>query len=150
MIDERIFERNRNFDGAKGPIFICEKVLILQRDDNTKDYPFYIDLPGGGKENTESAFETFQRETKEEFGINIEKEDIVYAKLYMSDSQNNRESYFIVAKLNNFNDKDIVFGDEGFGYSLVSIEDYLKIKKIVPNQREKFLEYLRDKDIFLN
>jgi hypothetical protein len=47
MIDSRIFEKGRNFHGAKGLLYIQEKLLVYRRDNNTDIYPHYIDLPGG-------------------------------------------------------------------------------------------------------
>lgn len=142
MIESKIFEKDRNFHGVKGLVFIGEKFIVYRRDNNTKSFPFYIDLPGGGKENNESAFETFKRETKEEFGIDISKDNIVYAKQYISAMDNTKESYFIVVKTDNTKQKDIIFGDEGIEYFLLTPEDYLKLNDSIPRQKEKVITYL--------
>lgn len=142
MIDEKIFEKDRNFHGVKGLIFIEDKILVYRRDNKTKSFPFYIDLPGGGKEEDESAFETFKRESREEFGISIEKENVTYAKKYTSAMDQSKESYFIVIKTYKTKD-DVNFGDEGLEYFLLKIEEYLQLNDSIPRQKEKVEEYLK-------
>jgi len=142
MIESKIFEKDRNFHGVKGLVFINEKFIVYRRDNNTKNFPFYIDLPGGGKENDESAFETFKRETKEEFGIDINKDDIIYAKQYVSAMDSTKESYFIVVKTKNIKEEEIIFGDEGIEYFLLTPEEYLKLDDSIQRQKEKVITYL--------
>ncbi|MFA7192487.1 MAG: NUDIX domain-containing protein [Candidatus Paceibacterota bacterium] len=142
MIDEKIFEKDRNFHGVKGLIFIEDKILVYRRDNKTKSFPFYIDLPGGGKEKDESAFDTFKRESQEEFGISIEKENVIYAKKYTSAMDQSKESYFIVVKTYKTKD-DVNFGDEGLEYFLLKIEEYLQLNDSIPRQKEKVEEYLK-------
>lgn len=142
MIEQNIFGKDRNFNGVKGLVFIDDKIVAYRRDNKTKSYPLYIDLPGGGKEDVESAFETFQREVKEEFGIGIEKDDITYAKQYISQMDSSKESYFIVVKTKNIKGGDIIFGNEGLEYFLFTLEEYLKLEDSIPRQKDKIIEYL--------
>ena len=143
MIDQKSFEKNRNFYGSKGLIFFDDNILVYRRDDKTKNYPFFIDLPGGGKEEDESPFETFQRETKEEFGIEIEKEEIIYAKQYMSVTDLSKESYFFVIKTKK-KTEDIIFGNEGIEYFFLTLKDYLDLNDTIPRQREKVVNYIKE------
>lgn len=141
MIDQKIFEP-RNFHGVKGLVFIGEKMLVSRRDNNTSDFPLHIDLPGGGKENNETPFEAFKREVKEEFGIEIEQSDIVYAKQYMSVMDITKESYFIVVKPLNIKESDIIFGDEGLEFFFIKPEEYLKLSDGIGRHQAKVAEYV--------
>ena len=142
MIDQKIFEKYRNFHGVKGLIFCGEKILVYRRDTKTNSFPLYIDLPGGAKEENESSFDSFKREVKEEFGIDIEQKDIVYAKQYMSEMDSNKESHFIVVKPDNISESDIIFGDEGLEYILLKPEEYINLNYAIKRQQYKVSEYL--------
>lgn len=131
MIDQKIFDKNINFIGAKGLVFIGDKILIYRRDTNTNLFPLYIDLPGGGREENESPFDTFKREVKEEFGIEINPGDVEYAKQYMSSVDLEKETYFIVVRPTNTKESDIVFGDEGLEFMLITPDEYLKLEDAI-------------------
>jgi len=142
MIDKRVFEKDRDCAGAKGIVFIGQKMLVYRRDTNTNRFPLYIDLPGGGKESDESPFETYKREVKEEFGINIRENEVVYAKQYMSSLEPTKELYYIVIKTVGTREEDIVFGDEGIEYYLFTPEEYLRRKDIIPRHKDRVQECL--------
>ena len=142
MIDQNLFEKNRNFHGVKGMVYLGDKILVYRRDGNTDSFPFHIDLPGGGKEDAESPFDTFKRELKEEFGINISKEDINYSKQYMSIMDPNKESYFVVTRPLNLKISEIVFGNEGLGFLLIPPDEYVNLNDGIKRQQDKVAEYL--------
>ncbi len=142
MIDQNIFDPKINFHGAKGLIFIGEQVLVYRRDGRTNNLPFRIDLPGGGREQHESPFETFRREVKEEFGINIKSEDIVYSKQYMSVIDPTMEAYFLVAK-----PKGVTFSDVTPSYEvpepiIMDVKEYLSLTDSIPRHVDRVKEYL--------
>jgi 8-oxo-dGTP diphosphatase len=141
MIDQNIFNE-RNFHGVKGIIFIRDKMLVYRRDTKTTSFPLCVDLPGGGRENDELPFDTFQRETMEEFGISIDATDVVYAKKYMSIMDPTKESYFIVTRPLDIKESDIIFGDEGLEFMLMSPEEYLQLSHGIKRQQDKVAEYL--------
>lgn len=49
-----VYKYNPVVSGAKGLIFIGEKVLVYKRDNNTIDHPLMIDIPGGTRERVDS------------------------------------------------------------------------------------------------
>ena len=128
--------------GSKGLVFIGDKVLVYRRDNNTKLYPLYIDLPGGGPEPYETPFETFQREVYEEFGLRIKKEDITYIKKYPSKLEPSKYAYFPVAILPPQAESKINFGDEGLEYMLLGLNDYLTRRDVWPVLRQRSQEYV--------
>jgi 8-oxo-dGTP diphosphatase len=141
MIDEKIFKKI-DFNGAKGFIFIGENILVYRRDTNTKNYPLMLDLPGGGKEGDETPFETFTREVKEEFGIQVKRENVVYSKPHQSIIEPWKYSYFIIAKLPQDFENKIVFGDEGVEYLILTVKDYLRREDVIERHQVRLREYL--------
>lgn len=142
MIDQNIFDITRNFHGAKGLVFIGEKILVYRRDGRTNNFPFRIDLPGGGREQDESPFETFKREVKEEFGIDIKTEDIVYSKRYESVMDPTMEAYFLVAKTKGVTFKDVIPSFEVPEPIIMDITEYLSLSDSIPRHVDRVKEYL--------
>lgn len=142
MIDQNIFDNNVNFHGVKGLVFIKDKIVVFRRDTKTTNFPLQVDLPGGGRENNESPFETFKREVMEEFGIYLEKDDVISSKKYQSVLDPSKEVYFIITKSLNITEQDIVFGDEGLEYFLMTPQDYVNLNDGVKRQQNKVVEYL--------
>lgn len=127
---EDFFTRDPHISGSKGLIFIGGDLLVYRRDNNTKNFPFCIDLPGGGVEGDETPYETFAREVKEEFGLTITPQDIRYARRYPSTIEPGKSAYFAVVKLPTSEANNIVFGDEGLEYMLIPLDDYLADKNV--------------------
>ncbi len=145
MIHENTY-KNIDFNGAKGIVFLGDKMLTYRRDNKTYSYPFHIDLPGGGREGNESPFDTFKREVKEEFGIDIEKNDIEFSWAIQSTIRPDKTSYFFVTKSLVLNPSEIIFGDEGIEWLLMTPEEFIKRPDGIERQQkrvEKFLNGVR-------
>lgn len=139
---KEIFQEDENFAGTKGLVFIGEKVLVYRRDANAPKYPNLIDVPGGGKESNETPFETFSREVLEEFGLTIRQEDIVYGRKYKSAVKDNEFGWYLVAELPESDENNIVFGDEGVGYALMGLDEFLKRQDAWPAYQKRAADYL--------
>ncbi len=144
MIHENTFKKV-DFNGAKGLVFLGDKILIYRRDNKTNYLPLHIDLPGGGREKDESPFESFKREIKEEFGIDIEKNEIEFSCAIPSVVEPNKKSYFIVARTLRFKPEDIVFGDEGTEWMLMTPEEFIKRPDGIERQQKRVEKYLAGK-----
>ncbi len=142
MIHENTFKKVE-FDGAKGFVFLGEKILVYRRDTNTTIFPLSIDLPGGGREGCESPFETFQRETKEEFGIEIKEADIVFCDIVQNIINPNKISYAFITHSLKFTEKDIVFGDEGTEWMLLTPKEFIERKDGIKGQQDWAREFLQ-------
>lgn len=130
--------------GAKGPLFIGNKLLVYERDHHVEHLPGYLDFPGGGKESDETVFETFNRETKEEFGLTVKRENILFVKQYPSTRFPGELVYFLVAELAPEEEPKIKFGKEGVRFMLLSVNEYLKSDKAVPYLKERLEDYLAE------
>lgn len=143
MIDKDTFNNEVNLNGTKGLVFIGDKIIVYRRDTKTISFPLQIDLPGGGREKNESPFETFKREVREEFGLTIEKEDISYSKKYQSSLDPSKVAFFMATRPLNIEERDIIFGDEGLEFLLMTPQDFVSLKDGVKRQQDKVAEYLR-------
>ncbi|MFZ1250553.1 MAG: NUDIX domain-containing protein [Candidatus Microsaccharimonas sp.] len=102
-----------------------------------------IDLPGGGPENNESPFDTFCREIYEEFGLQLTRSDIVYARKYPSILEQGKFTYFPVVQLPPSAFDKIQFGDEGVEYMLMSFGDFVNSSEIAwPALQERAADYI--------
>lgn len=129
------------FSGAKGLVFMGDKIVSYRRDNKTNSCPGLIDLPGGGREGNESPFETFKREIVEEFGIEIKEEDIIASFRKNSSVHPGTKTFFVVAKTK-FNKNDIIFGNEGTEWMLMTIEEFLNRPDGIERQQDRVREYL--------
>lgn len=138
LLDSRI-----DFTGCKIAL-ICEgQILTILRDDKeTIPYPNMWDLPGGGREGNETPFECVAREVYEELNIQLSKDDIVWSWIYPSMLDENKNSVFLVGKLTQEQFDSIVFGDEGQGYKLVRLEEFLASDRVVPQLQERVRDYV--------
>jgi 8-oxo-dGTP diphosphatase len=139
MID--FFQGDDNFAGTKGLVFVGEKTIIYRRDAKAPKYPLYLDVPGGGAEPGETPFDTFKREVKEEFGLDITPKQIVYSRRYSSSLNPNEFGWYAVAKLPHSLAKQIIFGDEGLEYMLMSLDEFLKRNDAWPAYQERAKDY---------
>lgn len=144
MIHKDTFEKI-NFNGAKGLVFLGDKILTYRRDDKTSNSPLCIDLTGGGREGDESPFDTFKREIKEEFGIAITKNDIQFSSTVTSVIEPGKKSFFMVAKTRNISASDIIFGDEGIEWLLMTPKEFIARPDGTDRHKKRVSNYLNGK-----
>src|SRR5688572_25802696 len=126
------FKGDDNFVGTKGLVFIGDDILIYRRDAKAPIYPFYLDVPGGAAELGEAPFDTFKREIKEEFGLEITAKQVVYNRRYQSSVNENEFGWYAVAKLPKDASSLIKFGDEGLEYLLMPLDEFLQRTDVWP------------------
>ena len=102
------------------------------------------ELPGGGREGDESPFECVAREVYEELGIHLTEDCLLWSKVYPSMLFEGKESVFLVGKLTQEQFDKIVFGDEGQGYRLMSVEEFLGSDKLVPQLQDRVKDYMEE------
>ena len=134
-----------DFTGCKIALFCEDRILTILRDDKPSiPWPNMWELPGGGREDDESPFECAAREVYEELGIHLTEDCLLWSKVYPSMLFEGKESVFLVGKLRQEQFDSIVFGDEGQGYKLMSIDEFLSSDKVVPQLQGRLREYLEE------
>jgi len=148
---EKPVEKIINFSGAKIALITPDqKILVYLRDNKPALYMANKwDLPGGGKEGSETPKETILREIKEELGINLLPSQITYTASYESERFLGTLSLFMVGKISKEQISRINFGSEGQKYQFMSIEKYLSLHNAVPHLQKRFKEYLDTQKIAL-
>ena len=136
-----------DFTGCKIALFCGDKLLTILRDDKDNiPWPNMWELPGGGREGNESPFECAAREVFEELGIHLTEDNLLGSKVYPSMLFERKQSVFMVSQLSQEQFDSIVFGDEGQGYKLMSIDEFLGSDKVVPQLQERLKDYLKVSD----
>ncbi|MEL6570221.1 MAG: NUDIX hydrolase [Pseudomonadota bacterium] len=125
-----------DFIGAKAAVFIGDKLLVMLRDDiPTIPHPDVWDFPGGGREGDEAPYETLAREVFEEFGLTITEAQVAWRLRRPSTTFPGHISWFFVVHLPAGSETDIVFGDEGQCWELMSEEAFFAHPKHHPPYR---------------
>lgn len=138
-----LLDKHLDFTGCKIALICDGRILTILRDDKpTIPWPNLWELPGGGREGDESPFECVSREVYEELSIQLLKDDIVWSRIYPSMLDENKNSVFLVGKLTQEQFDSIVFGDEGQGYKLVRLEEFLASDRVVPQLQERVRDYV--------
>ena len=136
-----------DFQGCKIALICGDKVLTILRDDKDDiPCPNMWELPGGGREGDESPFECARREVYEELGIYLTEDCLLWSKIYPSVIFEGKQSVFMVGQLRQEQFDNITFGDEGQGYKLMSIEEFLSSSQVVSQLQERLKDYLKVSD----
>ena len=136
-----------DFTGSKIALICGDKVLTILRDDKDDiPCPNMWELPGGGREGDESPFECAAREVYEELGIHLNEDCLLWGKIYPSVIFEGKQSVFMVGQLRQEQFDNITFGDEGQGYQLMNVEEFLSSSQVVPQLQERLKDYLKVSD----
>lgn len=139
-----------DFTGCKIALFCGDKLLTILRDDKDNiPWPNMWELLGGGREGDESPFECAAREVYEELRIHLNEDCLLWSKVYPSMLFEGKESVFLVGKLAQEQFDKIVFGDEGQGYKLMGIDEFLSSDKVVPQLQDRVRDYLEEMKWFI-
>jgi 8-oxo-dGTP diphosphatase len=129
-----------SFSGAKLALFIGPQLLVIKRDDKPEiPYPGYWDLPGGGREGSESPADCVLRETWEEVGLSIPVSDLNWSKSYQ---RPRGRVWFFVSHQPAELVKQIRLGSEGQCWRLMDPADYCSHALAVPHFAEQLQGYL--------
>jgi len=132
-----------DFLGAKCAVFIGPKLVVLRRDDRPGlVWRNALEFPGGGRDAHEMAPEvTVLREIREEIGLTLDASVLCYAKRY---TKPEGHVWFFVAHLPVGAERDIVFGNEGQGWQLMSPEAFLSAPDAVPVLQARLRNYVSE------
>jgi 8-oxo-dGTP diphosphatase len=127
--------------GAKLALFLGDRLVVLHRDDKPGLlWAGYWDLPGGGREGTETPLACVLRETHEEVSLRIDPEVISWGRVYGTSSM--QLSWFFVGHAPDSLREQIVLGDEGKGWDLWSVDEFFEHALTVPNFKPRLQDFL--------
>ena len=148
MADEEeldLLHTQMEFSGCKIALLCDDRLLTILRDDKASiPYPNMWELPGGGREGEETAFECVQREVFEELGLKLEETAIVWAKDYPGMVDPDTTSIFMVGIISQEECASIIFGDEGQAYQMIDVSQFLADEKVIPQLQDRLSDYLEE------
>jgi 8-oxo-dGTP diphosphatase len=133
-----------DFIGVKAALLLENQKLVLIRRDNKPGLRFagLWDFPGGSREDDETPFECVSREIKEELGIELRENSIIWQKVHPAMHDSKLSAYFMVIKVTNDDVSEIKFGDEGQGWKLVTINEFMNSNDGVEPLKGRLQDYL--------
>ena len=135
---------NTEFTGAKMALYIGDQLAVILRDDLPGlPYAALWDFPGGGREGEEGPLECALRECHEELGLKVPREAVVWEYAFVEDGQ---DKWFCVGRLPASAEDDVVFGDEGQRWELMSTQQFLTHPKAIPFLQERLRVYLAQRE----
>lgn len=121
-------------------VFVGNQIVTILRDDNPDiPMPGYWDMPGGGREDGESAWECAVRECLEETSLQLSDRDLSWGRLYRTGSQFN---WFFVAQVNAGRAQELFLGDEGQALQPMSVDQYLTHPMAIPNFQLRLADWV--------
>lgn len=132
-----------DFIGVKIALIKDDELLVIQRDNKPNlAYPGLWDFAGGSREENETPFECASREVYEELGIKLHERSIIWQRVYPAMHDPSLIAHFMVAPVTNEQLKGIVFGDEGQGWKMISISEFLDSDEVVEPLKGRLTDYL--------
>ena len=133
------------FTGAKIALMAGDDLLVYLRDDRPDlPWPGFWDLPGGGREGDESPLDCALRELHEEFGIRLPENRIHLSSDYPDWRHNPQRAWFFVGHIFKDDIAAIRFGDEGQGWRMMPVAEFLTHPKAVPHLKMRLQDWLAD------
>lgn len=136
-----------DFDGAKLALLKGDQLVSILRDDKA-DIPFpnMWDLPGGGREESESPESCVLRELREELGLSLSEEALTYKRRYASGRQGEVVTWFFVAEVPDLDINRLRLGEEGQAWRMWDVTRFLRMNNAVPRLKERLAEYLAQRE----
>lgn len=131
-----------DFIGVKIALINNDQLLMIQRDNKPGlRYAGLWDFPGGGREDNETPEECVIREVNEELAIRLTPDQITYQKVYTAMHDPKLNAYFMVAEIPDKDIEHIVFGDEGQGWKMFSLDEFMNSNEVVEPLKGRLKTY---------
>jgi 8-oxo-dGTP diphosphatase len=131
-----------DFHGVKIAIVVGDELLLHLRDNKPDLFNANMwDFIGGGRENDETSIECARREVREELGIELSSDAIVWQKEYPAQKDPTRKAYFMVATIS----KDLlplINLTEGQRWKLFSQNQFFQDPQVIAALKTRFKDFL--------
>lgn len=133
----------KDFVGTKVALVSKDKVLMILRDNKPDiNFPGMWDFPGGKREANEAPANVAVREIKEELGIDVADNKILWQGYFPATANHKETASFMVIDINKAQVDSIVFGDEGQKWLFMSFQEFFNHHNVVPGLKERLWAYL--------
>lgn len=134
------------FHGAKLALLRGDQLVSILRDKDPEiPYPDMWDLPGGGREGTESPETCVLRELREELSLSLSEADLLWKRQYVSDLDGKSTTWFFVAEVPELDINRIRLGDEGQAWRMWGLARFLRMGNVVPMMQDRLGEYVAER-----
>ncbi|WP_145568003.1 NUDIX domain-containing protein [Yersinia mollaretii] len=134
------------FTGTKLALINTSQIVGILRDNNPEiSFPDMWDVTGGTRENNESPVECAFREAKEELSLDLKEDSIIWCREYEHLGKSSPGGYFMVACVTDEQLSKVRLGNEGQYFKLHDMNDFIKLRNIVPFVRERLMDYINDR-----
>lgn len=115
-------------------LFIGDQIVTMLRDDDPSiPFPNMWDFPGGGREDGEVPETCVLRETLEELSLAIKPDELIWKSAFPSPVVEGTVSYWFAACLPKQRQHDIVLGDEGQCWALMTPQQWCEDDRAIPH-----------------
>lgn len=134
-----------SFSGAKVALLNGDRVLTILRDDIPSiPWPGHWDLPGGGREGDETPKACVLREVEEELGLRLSHGRLIWGRSLVSALDPGLRGWFFAARVTTAEVAQIRFGDEGQGWRMMAVTEFLAHPKGVGFLQDRLARCLRE------
>ncbi len=127
-----------DFIGAKLVLTCGDDLLVMLRDDVSHiAWPNHWDLPGGGREGSESPEQCALRELHEEFGLSMTPDRLRTRHVFPSIAVDGAASVFFGGEISPAEIAAIRFGSEGQCWRMMPVAEYIAHPRAVPHFRSR-------------
>ena len=127
-----------DFVGAKVALVCGRSILTYLRDDHDGlPWRNAWDLPGGGREGTESPEACLLRELHEEFSLLLSPARLIRRRVWPSMLDPSRASVFFAGRITEAEITAIRFGDEGQCWQMMRVAAFLSHPQGVPEMQRR-------------
>tara|TARA_R110002020_G_scaffold206021_9_gene411015 strand:+ start:4122 stop:4742 length:621 start_codon:yes stop_codon:yes gene_type:complete len=132
------------FAGAKLALYLGDQLAVILRDAKPGlVFADHWDLPGGGREGAETPLDCALRECREELGLAVPPDAVCWGREF---HESEGAKWFYVAKMPFEAGSDVIFGDEGQFWRLMSEQSFVTHPKAVPAFQQRLLLWIAERD----
>ena len=126
------------FTGAKAALFCGDALLTCLRDARPGlPWPGMWDLPGGGREGGETPETCLLREVEEEFGLRLPPDRLTFRTIQPALLDPRQRAVFFAGHITRDEVSQVRFGNEGQGWALMKVDDFLNHPKAIPGLQSR-------------
>lgn len=132
------------FGGAKLALYLGAELAVILRDATPGlIFASHWDLPGGGREGDETPQACAFRECREELGLDVPETALSWGRSF---SEGTQVKWFFVAHMPHHVRADVVFGDEGQTWQMMSEATFLHHPDAVPAFQHRLALWISQRD----